>query len=80
MHSFEVDTRIYQPENSDVHRDEPKVNITFRRLTTPDIFSWDSFAVSIFSFQTAVKVMSTCPWLKVQSILNHILTQNQTES
>ena len=29
MHSFEVDIRIYQPENSDVHRGEAEVNIIF---------------------------------------------------
>ena len=29
MHSFEVDIRICQPENSDVQRGEPEVNITF---------------------------------------------------
>ena len=29
MHSFEVDIRIFQPENSDVHRGEAEVNITF---------------------------------------------------
>ena len=29
MHSFEVDIRICQPENSDVHRSEAEVNITF---------------------------------------------------
>ena len=29
MHSFEVDFRICQPENSDVHRGEAEVNSTF---------------------------------------------------
>ena len=29
MHSFEVNIRICQPENSDVHRGEAEVNITF---------------------------------------------------
>ena len=29
MHSFEVNIRISQPENSDVHRDEAEANITF---------------------------------------------------
>ena len=29
MHSFEVYIRICQPENSDVHRGEAEVNITF---------------------------------------------------
>ena len=29
MHSFEVNIRIYQPENSDVHRGEDEVNIAF---------------------------------------------------
>ena len=29
MHSFEVDIRIWQPENSDVHRCEAEVIITF---------------------------------------------------
>ena len=29
MHSFEVDIRICQPENSDVHRGKAEVNITF---------------------------------------------------
>ena len=29
MHSFEVDIRICQPVNSDVHRGEAEVNITF---------------------------------------------------
>ena len=29
MHFFEVDIRICQPENSDVHRGEAEVNITF---------------------------------------------------
>ena len=29
MHSFEVNIRICQPENSDVHRDEAEVNIPF---------------------------------------------------
>ena len=29
MHSFEVGIRICQPENSDVHRGEAEVNITF---------------------------------------------------
>ena len=29
MHSFEVDIRICQSENSDVHRGEAEVNITF---------------------------------------------------
>ena len=28
-HSFEVDIRICQPENSDVHRGKAEVNITF---------------------------------------------------
>ena len=30
MHSFEVDIRICQLENSDVHRGEAEVNITFK--------------------------------------------------
>ena len=30
MHSFEVDIRICQPENSDVHCGEAEVNITFK--------------------------------------------------
>ena len=29
MHSFEVNIRICQPENSDVHRGDAEVNITF---------------------------------------------------
>ena len=29
VHSFEVEIRICQPENSDVHRGEAEVNITF---------------------------------------------------
>ena len=29
MHSFEVNIRICHPENSDVHRGEAEVNITF---------------------------------------------------
>ena len=29
MHSFEVNIRICQPENSDVHRGVAEVNITF---------------------------------------------------
>ena len=29
MHSFEVNIRICQSENSDVHRGEAEVNITF---------------------------------------------------
>ena len=29
VHSFEVNIRICQPENSDVHRGEAEVNITF---------------------------------------------------
>ena len=29
MHSFEVNIRIWQPENSDDHRAEAEVNITF---------------------------------------------------
>ena len=29
MNSFEVDIRICQPKNSDVHRGEAEVNITF---------------------------------------------------
>ena len=29
MHFFEVNIRICQPENSDVHRGEAEVNITF---------------------------------------------------
>ena len=29
MHSFEVDIRICQPENSDVHRGKAEVNIHF---------------------------------------------------
>ena len=29
MHSFEVNIRICQPENSDVHRGEAEVNIIF---------------------------------------------------
>ena len=29
MHSFEVNIRICQPENSDVHRGKAEVNITF---------------------------------------------------
>ena len=29
MHSFEVNFRICQPENSDVHRGKAEVNITF---------------------------------------------------
>ena len=29
MHSFEVNIRICQPKNSDVHRGEAEVNITF---------------------------------------------------
>ena len=29
MHPFEVDIRICQPENSDVHRGKAEVNITF---------------------------------------------------
>ena len=30
MHSFEVNIRIYQPENSDVHLCFASVNITFK--------------------------------------------------
>ena len=29
MHSFEVNIRICQPKNSDVHQGEAEVNITF---------------------------------------------------
>ena len=29
MHSFEVNIRICQPENGDVHQGEAEVNITF---------------------------------------------------
>ena len=29
MHSYEVNIRICQPSNSDVHRGEAEVNITF---------------------------------------------------
>ena len=29
MHSFEVNIRLCQPENSDVHRGEAEVNINF---------------------------------------------------
>ena len=29
MHSYEVNIRIGQPENSDVHRGEAEVNISF---------------------------------------------------
>ena len=29
MHSYEVNIRICQPENSDVHRGKAEVNITF---------------------------------------------------
>ena len=29
MHSFEVNIRICQPKNSDVHRGKAEVNITF---------------------------------------------------
>ena len=29
MHSFEIDIRICQSENSDVHRGEAEMNITF---------------------------------------------------
>ena len=37
MHSFEVNIRICQPENSDVHRGEAEVNITVLGLTNPDV-------------------------------------------
>ena len=37
MHSFEVNIRICQPENSDVHRGEASVNITVLGLTNPDV-------------------------------------------
>ena len=32
MHSFEVNIRICQPENGDVHGGEAEVNITFEGL------------------------------------------------
>ena len=35
MHSFEVNIKICQPENNDVHRAEAGVNITFG-VTNPD--------------------------------------------
>ena len=37
MHSFEVDIRICQPENSDVHRGEVEVNITFEGWPNTDV-------------------------------------------
>ena len=38
MHSFDVNIRICQAENSDVHRGEAEVNIDhFRGLTNPDV-------------------------------------------
>ena len=37
MHSFEVNIRICQSENSDVHRGEAEVNITVLGLTNPDV-------------------------------------------
>ena len=37
MHSFEVDIRICQPENNNVHRGDAEVNITFEGLTNPDV-------------------------------------------
>ena len=37
MHSFEVDIRICQPDNSDVQLGFASVNITFLRLTNPDV-------------------------------------------
>ena len=37
MHYFEVNIRICQSENSDVHRGEAEVNITVLGLTNPDV-------------------------------------------
>ena len=37
MHSFEVNIRICQPENSDVHQGEAVVNHHFQGLTNPDV-------------------------------------------
>ena len=37
MHSFEVNIRICQPENSNIHQGEAEVNITFEGLTHPDV-------------------------------------------
>ena len=37
MHSFEVNIRICQPKNSDVHWSEAEVNITFESLQKFDV-------------------------------------------
>ena len=37
MHSFDVDIRICQPENSDVHQGEAEVYRHFRGLTNPGV-------------------------------------------
>ena len=37
VHSFEVNIRISQPENSDVHLGFASVNITVLGLTNPDV-------------------------------------------
>ena len=37
MHSFEVNIRICQPENSDVQLGFASLNITNLRLTNPDV-------------------------------------------
>ena len=55
MHSFEVNIRICQPENSDVHQGEAEVNITFQNwlilmLTEKECTNCFVMTMSLFSY------------------------------
>ena len=44
MHYFEINIRICQPENSDVHRGEPKYN-------TPIVLLYDTVSLYLVLYQ-----------------------------
>ena len=53
MHSFEVNIRICQSENSDVHRGETQLNITFEGLLMlmfPEKECTNCFYMTLFRF------------------------------
>ena len=70
MHSFEVDIRICQPENSDVHQGEAEVNITLEgwliliitEKNAPIVLLYDTF----FLFLVLFKVFSYYKFIQVR--------------
>ena len=67
MHSFEVDIRICQPENSDVHQGKAEVNITFEKKNAPIVLLYGTVSL----FQVLFKVFSYLHIYSSQMFLVH---------